>query len=127
MLSSPASMPPAKKRSRKRRRPGRPRKSPNLARITLRISATLADRMIAACAEQEITQREFVEQAVQDYCKRPISQDGLVEQEIVGYRTGMWIDPAVVNLMDAREVEEGIRQRALLERAIGLRLQAKLA
>lgn len=109
---------------KERKRPGMPRKRDALDRITLRLSRTLARRMNAACDSEGLTQRDFIEDAVKLYCETPI--DGAVpavDEDTDLYRTGMWITPGVVRLMDAREVAEGITQRALLERAVRHRLE----
>jgi hypothetical protein len=101
-----------------RRRPGMPRKQGTVKRITLRISNALAKQMNAACEADDVTQREFVEEAVKAYCAGPIKGEAEAQKNDDVYRTGMWIDPSIVRLMDEREQREGIFQRTLLERAI---------
>jgi hypothetical protein len=107
----------------KRKRSGMPRRNPEVRRITMRINIDLASKMNAACEQLDITQRTFVEQAIREYCKTPLRDDGMAESTEPAYRTGVWIDPALVRMMDRREAAENIRQRALLERAISARLQ----
>lgn len=100
-----------------------PRKRDTLDRFTLRIARPLAVEMNRSCDDLDMTQREFVEAAVRDYCDTPINAD-LERQppESDVYRTGMWIDPGVIKLLDQREVAEKVPQREVLERAIRHRL-----
>lgn len=106
-----------------RKRPGMPRKKKVLDRITLRISEPLARSMNTACDRLDLTQREFVEAAVREYMgvPVPVPEPG-AEPDPTVYRTGMWIDPAIVKMMDEREKVEAVSQRELIERAIKLKL-----
>lgn len=106
-----------------RKRPGMPRKQDELDRITIRIDTDLALEMNKACDRLDLTQRDFIERAVLLYDKSPVAPppDGEPTQNL--YRTGMWISPKVLRVLDAREVKEGVTQRELLERAIRFKLQ----
>lgn len=112
-----------KRKTVQRKRPGMPRKTHSLDRITLRIATPLADKMNEACEDLNLTQRDFVEAAIRLYCETPLNGTEKPEPTPDIYRTGMWIDPEVVAMLDGREADEGLRQRAILERAIELKLK----
>lgn len=99
-----------------------PRKQPDINRLTLRMVQPLYDKFNDVCERFNITQREFVEQAIRDELDEPLDETAVKENGAIA-RTGMWIDPALVREMDARIAKEGGTQRALIERAVRRRLE----
>lgn len=102
-----------------------PRKQGTLTRITLRIDKKLADGMNKVCEREDLTQRDFIEQAVREYCAGPAQGEAAPQKNEGVYRTGMWIDPQIVRMMDEREQRENIFQRTLLERAVRAALRKR--
>lgn len=115
------------KSRKKARRPGHPRKTKDPNRLTLRIDRLLADRMNAQCEATNITQREFVEGALTVELAKPQPDPTDMNPSVDLYRTGMWIDPALVKALDKLIEKEGrgTTQRAVLERAIRRSLAAR--
>lgn len=86
-------------------------------RITLRVDEALYAAMGKLCEKRDITQREFVEDALLVELDDPQPQpDAPAAKELS--RTGMWIDPKLVVRMDRLIEKEGSTQRAVIERAL---------
>ncbi len=107
-------------------RPGHPRKSKNINRITIRLAKPLYAEMNAACDRHDVSQRQFLERALRDYFATTSQrrEDATAERTQDIARTGVWIDPRIVKAMDKRIKQERTSQRALLERAVDNRLKA---
>lgn len=116
----------AKRRSKKRRRPGYPRKQKVVNRITLRIDRALYDELNRACDQDDVSQRDFVEAALADELRKPPADEWPQPSGDVA-RTGMWIDPHIVAAMDKRIDQTGVSQRALIEGALRRALQRRRA
>jgi hypothetical protein len=99
-----------------------PRKRDKMDRFTLRVGRKLAVKMNKACDRLDVTQREFLEDALVAYCASKPEPLGEWKPELDVYRTGIWIDPQVMSSVDDREALEEISQRELMERAITLKL-----
>src|SRR5881409_2156208 len=106
-----------------RRRPGYPRKQAVPNRITLRLDETLYAKMGKVCEDRDITQREFVEDALLAELNDPQPQPAPGTPASKLSRTGMWIDPKLVIRMDKLIEKEGSTQRAVIERAVRRSLQ----
>lgn len=107
-------------KTKKRRRPGYPRGSSTLNRLTLRMDLHLAVRMNQTCDRRNLTQRELVEAALTDELADPVPNMELPPEADV-YRTGLWIDPALFKAMDKQiDKERKLRttQRGIIERAV---------
>ncbi len=82
----------------------------------------LADRMNAVCDERGWSQRAAIEAAVKaELARAPKERPKLQRDEPDDpplYRTGMWIDPDLLERMDFRIADEQSSQRALIEDAV---------
>lgn len=87
----------------------------------MRMELRLAERMNRLCDVLDMTQRELVEAALAEELADPQPDESaeLIRDPI--YRTGLWIDPALLKQMDKRlDKERKLRttQRGLIERAV---------
>jgi hypothetical protein len=94
------------------------------------MSEPLAVAMNRACEEDDLSQREFIEDALRVELETP-STFMAVNLDDPVYRTGMWIDPLIMRLLDSqidRERQQyGKRatQRAVIERAVRRKLASR--